>query len=271
MNDSGPLPHLDANGRARMVDVTGKAPTLRRAIARATVHTTADVAEALAARPGDPDPIVGARVAALGAAKLAWDLIPLCHPIHLTDVAVEIVLGAGVVEIEAVTEVVERTGVEMEALTACAVAGLAIVGALRDVDPWASVDALALWSKEGGRSGHSTRRRVKANLGRWRGSVVGGQWWGCSPASSESAWGIASITAMSDSVAPAGEPGTLSTRQRPIVPATPRESRPFGLAARVDSARPGASRSTTDRVASGVRSRGANPVPPVVTSSPVNP
>lgn len=140
-----------------MVDVTAKPATVRRAIARASVHTTADVIAVLSARPGEPDPIVLARVAALGAAKRAWDLIPLCHPIHLTDVSVVIALGDGVVEIEAMTEVVERTGVEMEALTACAVAGLSIVGVLRDVDPWASIDDLALWSKEGGRSGRWTR------------------------------------------------------------------------------------------------------------------
>jgi cyclic pyranopterin phosphate synthase len=140
-----------------MVDVTGKATTVRRAVARAKVHTTADVVEELSGRPGEADPIVGARMAAIGAAKRAWDLIPLCHPIHVSGVSVVIVPGDGVVEIEAVTEVVERTGVEMEALTACAVAGLAIVGALRDVDPWASIDDLALWSKEGGRSGRWTR------------------------------------------------------------------------------------------------------------------
>lgn len=157
MTDHESFTHLDAQGRARMVDVTGKPATVRRAIARATVHTTADVATALAGRPGEPDPIVQARVAALGAGKMAWDLIPLCHPIHLTDIAVEIVPGDGKVEIEAMTEVVERTGVEMEALTACAVAGLAIVGVLREADPWASIDDLTLWSKEGGRSGTWTR------------------------------------------------------------------------------------------------------------------
>lgn len=157
MSGTGPLTHIDKHGQARMVDVTGKAATVRRAIARAKVHTTADVAAALAAAPGDPDPLVIARVAALGAAKRAWDLIPLCHPIRLTDISVTIVPGDGVIEIEAMTEVVERTGVEMEALTACAFAGLALVNALREVDPLVSIDDVELWSKEGGRSGLWTR------------------------------------------------------------------------------------------------------------------
>ncbi len=153
MSDPGPFTHLDAHGRARMVDVTGKVATERRAIARAKVHTTADVALALTARPGEPDPIGTAAVAAAGAAKRAWDLIPLCHVIHLSNVTVHIVPGDGCVEIEAIAEVRERTGVEIEALTACAFAGLSIIEVLREQDPWASLDDLALWRKEGGRSG----------------------------------------------------------------------------------------------------------------------
>ena len=140
-----------------MVDVTGKVATVRRAIARGKVHTTADVAAVLAGTPSEPNPLVVARVAALGGAKLAWDLIPLCHPIRLTDISVTIVAGDGVIEIEAMTEVFERTGVEMEALTACAFAGLALVNAFRDVDPLVSIDDVELWSKEGGRSGHWAR------------------------------------------------------------------------------------------------------------------
>ena len=153
MSDHEAFTHLDDHGQARMVNVTAKAVTPRRAVARATVHTTADVAAVLSTRTGEPDPIVTARVAAMEAAKRAWDLIPLCHVIHISAVIVEIVPGEGCVEIEATTEVLERTGVEIEALTACAVAGLVIVDALREADPWASIDDLALWSKEGGRSG----------------------------------------------------------------------------------------------------------------------
>lgn len=153
MNEHEAFTHLDDHGQARMVDVTAKAATPRRAVARATVHTTADVAALLGPGAGEPDPIVTARVAAMEAAKRAWDLIPLCHVIHVSEVIVEIVLGEGVVDIEATTEVLERTGVEIEALTACAVAGLSIVEALREADPWVSIDDLALWSKEGGRSG----------------------------------------------------------------------------------------------------------------------
>ena len=89
--------------------------------------------------------------------------------------------------------------------------------------------------------------------------------------SSRTAWGTTSTTASRHSTQPADEPGVLSTRVVPRVPATPRESRPSGLTRRIASARPGASLSSTDRVPSGVRSRGPKPVPPVVTMRPWNP
>ncbi len=87
------------------------------------------------------------------AAHQTWDLIPLCHPIHLDTIEVAIGLGDAQVRIEATATIVERTGVEMEALTACSVAALVIVATLREVDPRPSIDDLELVSKEGGRSG----------------------------------------------------------------------------------------------------------------------
>jgi cyclic pyranopterin phosphate synthase len=142
------LTHLDAAGRARMVDVTAKAWTRRIAVARARVECGVDVSAAVT-----PEVLSQARVAGVGAAKRAWDLIPLCHPIRLVDVDVTIVPAGNHVDIEATTEVVAPTGVEMEALTACSLAGLVLVGALRRHDPAAALTRVALWRKEGGRSG----------------------------------------------------------------------------------------------------------------------
>ena len=151
------FPHLDEHGRVWMVDITGKDPTARRAVARAVVRTACDVTESLTMQPGDLDPIQAARVAGVQAAKQTSLLLPLCHPIRLTDVQVDVVPGEMRVEISAMTEVVDRTGVEMEALTACTVAGLTIVCALSPMDPAAYLDEVTLWLKEGGRSGRWER------------------------------------------------------------------------------------------------------------------
>jgi cyclic pyranopterin phosphate synthase len=151
------FPHLDEHGRAWMIDITGKEPTVRRAVARGTVRSAADVFEALAVPPADLDPVQAARVAGVQAAKQTSALLPLCHPIRLTDVQVDVVPHHGRVDISAMTEVVDRTGVEMEALTACTMAGLTIVCALSKVDPEAYLDEVTLWLKEGGRSGRWER------------------------------------------------------------------------------------------------------------------
>jgi cyclic pyranopterin monophosphate synthase len=140
-----------------MIDITGKQPTVRRAVARGTVRTASDVFEGLSAGPGDLDPLQAARVAGIQAAKQTSALIPLCHPIRLTDVQVDLTLSDGRVDISAMTEVVDRTGVEMEALTACMVAGLTIVCALGGTDPEAYLDEVTLWLKVGGRSGRWER------------------------------------------------------------------------------------------------------------------
>lgn len=147
----GAFTHLDRHGHARMVDVTSKAVTSRRAVARAVVRTAAELPDALASC--DPDPLVAARVAGVQAAKRTAELIPLCHPLPVSRLQVEVQVRHQRIEIMAVAEVIERTGVEMEALTACAVTGLTLVAALQPVDPAAWLDQLTLWHKSGGRSG----------------------------------------------------------------------------------------------------------------------
>jgi cyclic pyranopterin phosphate synthase len=139
-----------------MVDVTGKSPTARVAVARCVVHTAVDVEQVFASV--EHDPTVDAVVAGIQAAKLTSQLIPLCHPILLSDIEVAVTARQGAADIVARTQVVDRTGVEMEALVACATAGLAIVMSLRELDPDATIEGLALWHKSGGRSGTWDRR-----------------------------------------------------------------------------------------------------------------
>ncbi|HEU5471674.1 MAG TPA: cyclic pyranopterin monophosphate synthase MoaC [Actinophytocola sp.] len=152
------LSHLDAAGAARMVDVSGKEATARTAVAGGTVRTTAEVLELLR-RDGLPkgDALATARIAGIMAAKRTPDLIPLCHPIALSAVTVDFALGADSVEITAVARTTDRTGVEMEALTAVAVAGLALHDMIKAVDPAACLDAVRLVRKVGGKSGTWTR------------------------------------------------------------------------------------------------------------------
>jgi cyclic pyranopterin phosphate synthase len=141
-----------------MVDVTGKPLTRRVALARCAVVTAADATRVLAQVPDGLDVVEGARFAGIQAAKQTSSLIPLCHPIRVDRVAVDISVDVHRVEISAVAEIVERTGVEMEALTACAVAALTLVEALIRVDPDTSLEELTLWHKSGGRSGNWERR-----------------------------------------------------------------------------------------------------------------
>jgi cyclic pyranopterin phosphate synthase len=151
--DESSLTHVDEHGRARMVDVTAKPLTRRVALARCVVVTRADATRALAQAPDGLDVVEGARFAGIQAAKQTSSLIPLCHPLRVDRVSLEVAVEAHTIEVSAVAEIVERTGVEMEALTACAVAALTLVKALSDFDPEASIEHLALWHKSGGRSG----------------------------------------------------------------------------------------------------------------------
>ena len=141
-----------------MVDVSGKRASARTAVAGGVVRTTAEVLLALR-RDGLPkgDALATARIAGIMAAKRTPDLIPLCHPIALSGVTVDFALGESEVVITAVVRTDDRTGVEMEALTAVAVAGLALHDMIKAVDPAAVLDSVRLVRKEGGKSGTWTR------------------------------------------------------------------------------------------------------------------
>mgnify|MGYP003343613571 FL=1 len=146
--------HLDPHGRARMVDVTPKEPTHRRAIARGLVRMQAATAAAIANRElHKGDVLAVARVAAIQAAKRTSDVIPLCHPLMIGAVSVNFELGEDAVEIEVTVDTVDRTGVEMEALHACAVACLTIYDMCKSADKSMVIGEIALWEKTGGRSG----------------------------------------------------------------------------------------------------------------------
>jgi cyclic pyranopterin phosphate synthase len=145
---------VDETGAARMVDVSGKDITVRRAVAAGTVTTTAEVI-ALLRRDALPkgDALGVARVAGIMGAKRTPDLIPLCHPIALHGVRVELTPHESSIDIEAAVKTADRTGVEMEALTAVAAAGLALIDMIKAVDPAASLDQVRVLRKEGGKTG----------------------------------------------------------------------------------------------------------------------
>ena len=147
------LTHIDEHGRAHMVDVSAKPVTRRVAEARCSVRSVGDVRAVLARPPGGADLVETARIAGIMAAKRTPSLVPLCHPLLLDGFEVDVAVVADGFAVRAVTTVAERTGVEMEALTACATAALVLVKALLDVDPGASVEDLSVWHKSGGRSG----------------------------------------------------------------------------------------------------------------------
>jgi len=148
------LTHVDAKGAARMVDVSGKDVTIRRAVAAGTVTTTAIVIDLLRADSlPKGDAVATARIAGIMGAKRTPDLIPLCHPIALHGVSVDITLRDNAVDIEATVKTADRTGVEMEALTAVAAAGLAMIDMIKAVDPAASLGEIRVLRKEGGKTG----------------------------------------------------------------------------------------------------------------------
>jgi cyclic pyranopterin phosphate synthase len=152
------LTHVDETGAARMVDVSAKAVSDRRATAAGRVRTTAEVV-GLLRRDGLPkgDALAVARLAGIMGAKRTPDLIPLCHPIVLHGVKIALDLTDDTVEITAVTKTADRTGVEMEALTAVATAGLAMIDMIKAVDPAASLEAVRVLRKEGGKTGDWVR------------------------------------------------------------------------------------------------------------------
>jgi cyclic pyranopterin phosphate synthase len=152
------LTHLDATGAARMVDVSSKQITVREATASGRFDTTAEVIELLRA-DGLPkgDALAVARIAGIAAAKRTPDLIPLCHPVAIHGVTVELDLAAASVTITATVRTADRTGVEMEALTCVAVAGLALYDMVKAVDRGAVLGEIQLVRKSGGRRGEWTR------------------------------------------------------------------------------------------------------------------
>lgn len=153
MSDHG-LTHLDPLGRARMVDVTPKEPSHRRALARGRVHMQPETASLVARGAlAKGDVLSVARVAGIQAAKRAADLIPLCHPLLIGAVLVNFRIEDSYVEVEAQVETVDRTGVEMEALTACSVAALTIYDMAKAVDKGMVIGQIRLVKKTGGKSG----------------------------------------------------------------------------------------------------------------------
>src|SRR5689334_13519795 len=160
MSDRG-LTHLDPLGRARMVDVTPKDPTHRRAIARGRVYMTTETTSLIARGAlAKGDVLAVARVAGIQAAKRTPDLIPLCHPLLVGSVFINFEIEDTFIDVEAQVETVDRTGVEMEALTACSVAALTIYDMCKSMDRSMVITDLVLWEKTGGKSG-TYRRSVE--------------------------------------------------------------------------------------------------------------
>jgi cyclic pyranopterin phosphate synthase len=155
------LTHVDAAGAARMVDVTAKPVTARIATASGRLRTTAEVI-GLLRRDGLPkgDALAIARIAGIAGSKRTSDLIPLCHPIALHGVTVDLELDDTSVTITATTRTADRTGVEMEALTAVAAAGLTLYDMIKAVDRSAVLGDIQLLAKAGGRTGAWARAEL---------------------------------------------------------------------------------------------------------------
>lgn len=152
--DAQHLPHLNAAGQAHMVDITGKQPTVRQARARAFVQCSAKIMAAL--RAGEVpkgDALTVARIGGIAAAKRTPMLLPLAHPIGVHYCAVDIQLAEEGVEILATCRTADRTGIEMEALTAASVAALNLIDMVKGVDKIVSIRECYVLEKRGGRSG----------------------------------------------------------------------------------------------------------------------
>jgi len=157
------LTHLDASGRARMVDVGDKPATERRALARATVTVTPETARKVLEGDAPKGDVLGvARIAGIQAAKRTSELIPLCHPLALSFVGVEGSIDAdnGRIELLAEARTTGPTGVEMEALTAASVAALTVYDMVKGIERGAEIASVTLLSKSGGRSGEWRRSAV---------------------------------------------------------------------------------------------------------------
>jgi len=154
------LSHVDTRGRVKMVDVGAKPVTAREAVARGSIMMSTAASRLI--RSGEVakgDPLQAARLAGILAAKQTSSLIPLCHPLPLTHVAVELTPRRGGYEIEARVRTSAQTGVEMEALTAVSIAALTIYDMVKAVDKDMVIGEICLVEKKGGKSGHYIRRR----------------------------------------------------------------------------------------------------------------
>ncbi len=153
---AGELTHLDSDGNARMVDVSAKPVSDRRAVARAVVRLSPRTAQLVAAGNAPKGDVIGvARIAGIQAAKRTSELIPLCHPLALTHVNVDATIDSDRGEIELICEArtTGRTGVEMEALTGASVAALTVYDMVKAIERGAEITQVTLLAKAGGRSG----------------------------------------------------------------------------------------------------------------------
>jgi cyclic pyranopterin phosphate synthase len=165
--DSARLTHVDETGQARMVDVSGKEVTPREAVATGRVLVGPEVVTLLRA-DGVPkgDALGVARVAGIMAAKRTPDLVPLCHPLAISGVVVDLRVDDDAVSIRAAVRTADRTGVEMEALTAVTVAALTVVDMVKAVDKAAVITDVRVESKSGGRSGDWSRPESRPSVPR---------------------------------------------------------------------------------------------------------
>jgi cyclic pyranopterin monophosphate synthase len=157
------LTHLDASGRARMVDVGDKPASERRAVARSIVRVSPETARKVAAGDAPKGDVLGvARIAGIQAAKRTAELIPLCHPLGLSFVGVEgsVDSESGAITLVAEARTTGQTGVEMEAMTAASVAALTVYDMVKGLERGAEIAEVVLLEKSGGRSGHWTRDRA---------------------------------------------------------------------------------------------------------------
>lgn len=176
MNDESPagaLSHLDSEGRARMINVGSKPITHRVAVAGGRLRTTAEVIQLVRADDlPKADVLATARIAGIAGAKKTSELIPLAHLLPLDGVTVDFVLGEDAIDIRASVSVTARTGIEMEALTAVAIAGLTLHDMIKAVDPSAVLDDIRLISKSGGKRGSWTRAGAEAPEAPARGRAI---------------------------------------------------------------------------------------------------
>ena len=154
-NMDGTLTHLDASGRATMVDVSGKQATSRFARARAVVRMSPEAAARV--QSGDNpkgDVVAVARIAGIQAAKRTDELIPLCHQLPLSHIGADVAIdaAAGTVTVTFETRTMDRTGVEMEAMTGCSVAALTVYDMVKGIEPGVVIERVELLEKTGGKS-----------------------------------------------------------------------------------------------------------------------